>query len=84
MTKEEYAKKHGLRVRRATKAENAAATSAVGKTAKYVIVTDSGRKFWSAKGTMADLRTANSVNRSQPAKKPAARTAQNKQRKTCK
>ena len=66
MSKAEYAQRHGLTVRRCTKADRRAARTDYQRGAQYIIMGPMGKMWYSGRGTMADMRAVVMVEEARP------------------
>lgn len=73
MKKEEFLKKEGLKIRKATAKDKAYAKTDYQRSANYIIKTKSGKEYFSKNGSVADCKTIMNFD-SATTRKPATRT----------
>lgn len=83
MKKEEFLKKEGLKIRKATAKDKAYAKTDYQRSANYIIKTKSGKEYFSKNGSVADCKTIMNFD-STTTRKPATRTATSRARTTAK
>lgn len=83
MKKEEFLKKEGLKIRKATAKDKAYAKTDYQRSANYIIKTKSGKEYFSKNGSVADCKTIMNFD-STTTRKPATRTTTRRARTTAK
>ena len=78
MKKEEFLKKEGLKIRKATAKDKAYAKTDYQRSANYIIKTKSGKEYFSKNGSVADCKTIMNFDSTTTRKPTTKRTTKRK------